>query len=135
MKKFLTVGALALIAAAFFHQHAFAWKNSQFSVGLNWSCQSGGNNLLWGVFRNGQPGAPDWECQKNCGYTYPSAGYPMMSNPMAGPTAFPPAMNFQAPAPTPAAAPTPHSQLWYNYPGYQTVNYAPYDYGFSYMFP
>jgi len=130
MKKFLTVGALALTVAAFFHQNAFAWVNARFGVGLNYSYQSGGNNFLWGVFRNGQPGAPD------CGYHYPSAGFPMMSHATAGPMAFPPAMNFQAPVPTPASAPAvPHSQLWNNYPGYQTVNYAPYDYGFSYMFP
>jgi hypothetical protein len=126
MKKFLTVGVLALIAAAFSHQEASAWINCKFGIGFNYGWQSGGNNFLWGAFRNGQPGAPDWECHHQCGYNYAGYGYPTMSSPMS----FPPAMNFQAPAPTPDY----HSGMSYGYPGYQTVNFAPeYDYGFSYM--
>jgi hypothetical protein len=123
MKKFLTVGVLALIVAAFSHQQASAWINCKFGVGFNWGWESGGNNLLWGAFRNGQPGAPDWECHHQCGYNYAGYGYPMMPQP-----AYAPAMHFQPPMPSA------HSQMGYGYSGYQTVNFAPeYDYGFSYM--
>jgi hypothetical protein len=54
MKQFLTVGALAALAVLATSRTADAWCNSKFSVGLNWSLQSGNNNLLWGVYRNGQ---------------------------------------------------------------------------------
>jgi hypothetical protein len=140
MKKFLVVGALALTSAAIFHQQAFAWKNTQFSVGLNWSHQSGGNNLLWGAFRNGQPGCADYSCcQPNCGYGAGAmgasmGGYPTNAMTPPAPTTFQPSApaTFQPPMPTPVV---PHSQLWYANPGYQTVNFAPesYDYGFSYI--
>jgi hypothetical protein len=61
MKKFFAMGVLALTAAGVFHQQASAWCKAGFSVGLNWGWQSGGNNLLWGVWRNGQPGGTDFE--------------------------------------------------------------------------
>jgi hypothetical protein len=48
------MGALALAAVLATHRSADAWCNSKFSIGLNWSCQSGNNNLLWGFYRNGQ---------------------------------------------------------------------------------
>jgi hypothetical protein len=125
MRRFVIVGALALTVAAIFHQQALAWKNVHFSIGLNYSCQSGGNNLLWGVFRNGQPGAPDWECHHSSGYNFPTFGgysmIPDMSHAYAGPAAAP-------------AVPQSHAAGWYN-PGYQTVNFAPYEYGYSYIFP
>jgi hypothetical protein len=127
MKKFLTAGVLALTVAACSHQQASAWINCKFGIGLNWNWQSGGNNMLWGVFRNGQPGAPDWECHRQCGYNYAGYGSPMMSSPMGYPSA-----DFHAaymPATTPAVQYGP-----YGYSGYQTVNFAPdFDYGFSYM--
>jgi hypothetical protein len=59
MKKILTAGLLALSAALITDQQASAWVNCKFGVGLNWNWQSGGNNLLWGAFRNGQPPCPD----------------------------------------------------------------------------
>jgi hypothetical protein len=45
-----------------------AWKNNQLGLGLNWCYQSGGNNLFWGLFRNGQPPGPD------CGVGCPGYG-------------------------------------------------------------
>ena len=54
MKKILTLGALAF-CFAMAEQPASAWVNSKFAIGLNWNCQSGGNNFFWGLFRNGQP--------------------------------------------------------------------------------
>jgi len=59
MKKILTAGLLALSAALITDQQASAWVNAKFGVGLNWNWQSGGNNFLWGAFRNGQPPCPD----------------------------------------------------------------------------
>jgi hypothetical protein len=59
MKKILTAGLLALSAALITDQQASAWVNCKFGIGLNWHWQSGGNNLLWGAFRNGQPPCPD----------------------------------------------------------------------------
>jgi hypothetical protein len=54
MKKILTLGLLAVVAALASSQSANAWTNCKFSIGLNWSCQSGNNNFLWGLWHNGQ---------------------------------------------------------------------------------
>jgi hypothetical protein len=138
MKKFLFIGALALAVAAFLQQHVYAWKCANFSVGLNWSYQSGGNNLLWGLYRNGQPGGCDLP---NCpvfnyamqhgyqpnggGYGYPSFGNDHGfegSFPASAPYMPPTGAPFKAPAPTPV----PGSQAyWYGQPVFQAVNYAP----------
>lgn len=59
MKKIIFAGLLAISAIAFSQQQASAWVNTRFSVGLNWEMQSGGNNLLWGAWRNGQPPGPE----------------------------------------------------------------------------
>lgn len=61
MRKMTLLGLMALAVAALSHEQAGAWINFKFGVGLNWNWQSGGNNTLWGLFRNGQPpggGAP-----------------------------------------------------------------------------
>lgn len=55
MKKFLMMGALAMALAVLSTQQAPAWINVKFNAGLNYGYQAGGNNLLWGAFRNGQP--------------------------------------------------------------------------------
>ena len=59
MKKILAIGILAISAIAFSQQQASAWVNTRFGVGLNWEYQSGGNNFLWGAYRNGQPPGPE----------------------------------------------------------------------------
>ena len=59
MKKFLTMGALALALTAVYSAPAPAWLNWKFGIGMNLGWQSGGNNTLWGLFRNGQPPGPD----------------------------------------------------------------------------
>lgn len=61
----MTAGLLALALAALADQPASAWVNSKFGIGLNWNWQSGGNNFLWGFFRNGQPPGPN--CDPCCG--------------------------------------------------------------------
>jgi hypothetical protein len=59
MKKIVFAGLLAVCVMAISHQQASAWVNTRFGVGLNWEMQSGGNQFLWGAWRNGQPPGPE----------------------------------------------------------------------------
>jgi len=59
MKKIVFAGLVAVCVMAISHQQASAWVNTRFGVGLNWELQSGGNNFLWGAWRNGQPPGPE----------------------------------------------------------------------------
>jgi hypothetical protein len=59
MKKLLSMGLLTLCALAASEREAQAWVNAKFSVGLNWQLQSANNNMLWGVFKNGQVPGPE----------------------------------------------------------------------------
>ena len=123
MKKFLVIGALALAVAACAEDQANAWVNAKFGVGLNVSLQSGGNNVMWGLFRNGQPPVP---AAAPAPYGYyppmvaPGQPYPMHSGPIDAQPGI-------SPAPAPASVPT---QLpptsWIDYPGYQMVSYPYY---------
>ena len=145
MKKFVVMGALAVALAVCSHQEASAWVNAKFGVGLNWAYQSGGNNLLWGVYRNGQPPAC---CDgPGCGPGFygpgygpgfygpgygAAGGYP--GYPYAG-TNMGPVAPFTPPAPTLSPTPSstqPSSSLEYN--GFQTVNYPMY-YAPNYCYP
>ncbi len=54
MKQLLAIGCAAILIGLACSGPADAWTNSKFSIGLNWSCQSGNNSLLWGAWRNGQ---------------------------------------------------------------------------------
>jgi hypothetical protein len=65
MKKILAMGIAALSLALICEQQASAWCNWKFGAGINFNYQSGGNNVLWGAFRNGQPPAPDC-CPPGC---------------------------------------------------------------------
>jgi hypothetical protein len=58
VKKFLIISALALGLAAVVEQEASAWIKCNFSVGLNWSWESGNNSFLWGAWTSGQ--VPGW---------------------------------------------------------------------------
>lgn len=132
MKKLLTSGVLALTLAALSTQSAMAWVNSKFGVGLNWNYQSGGNSLLFGLFRNGQPPAPD------CGIGGP--GY--VPGPIPGPAPCPnggpyhglfqPGAEQGVAAPDAAAAASNvqgRTQSYNRYYSNQTVNYQyPYYY-------
>ena len=77
MKKFITMGALALALAAVTSAPAPAWLNWKFGVGVNLGWQSGGNNTLWGLFRNGQPPAPDCGPGPGCALPPGGPGYGM----------------------------------------------------------
>lgn len=87
MKKLLPIGLLAVSIAALSQEQASAWINSRFGIGLNWSWQSGGNNFLWGLFRDGQPPAP---CPiPGCAPPFMPGG-PMPCGPMGGCGPYPP---------------------------------------------
>jgi len=59
MKKLLSMGLLTLCALAASEREAQAWVNAKFSVGLNWQLQSANNNVLWGMWKNGQVPGPE----------------------------------------------------------------------------
>jgi hypothetical protein len=59
MKKIVVAGLVAVGLMAITQQQASAWINSKFGIGLNWDVQSGGNQVLWGAWRNGQPPGPE----------------------------------------------------------------------------
>lgn len=59
MKKILAIGLLAVGLMAVTQQEASAWVNTRFGMGLNFDWSSGGNTLLWGLIRDGQPGGAD----------------------------------------------------------------------------
>ena len=82
MKKFLMIGALALGLAAVSGQEASAWIKCNFSVGLNWSWESGNNSFLWGLWSSGQvPGYPSDLGTLGVGYPGPSPYAGMMGGP------------------------------------------------------
>jgi hypothetical protein len=54
MKQLFAMASAAILVGLASSGPAHAWINSKFSVGLNWSCQSGNNSFLWGVWRDGQ---------------------------------------------------------------------------------
>jgi hypothetical protein len=58
MKKILGLSLLAAFVFLATERPAQAWIDCKWSVGLNWHWQSGGNNLLWGLYRNGQVPGP-----------------------------------------------------------------------------
>jgi hypothetical protein len=137
MKKFVVMGALALALAVCSQQEASAWVNTKFGVGLNWGYQSGGNNFLWGVFRNGQPPCCDGPgCGPGYGPGYfgPAYGGPgyhaqgfQGGNPYAQGADMAPVgpMVPQSPAAVPTMPrPQPSSSLQNN--SFQTVNFPMY---------
>src|SRR5690349_12235620 len=66
MKRIFCIAIAALAITLASHQQASAWHKCTFGIGMNVSCEGGGNTLLWGVWRGGP--AP---CQGDgCGYGY-----------------------------------------------------------------
>ncbi len=137
MKKFLFLGLAALGLGLVIDRPADAWVNSKFSIGLNWHRQSGGNNLLWGVFRNGQVPGPEGGGFHG-GYLPHGDHAPTFPGfHPAGPNEFqyfgqkPQNQNGNQPNPQPAAAAAQQPQAyglvpnWYNQSLYQAVNYTP----------
>lgn len=144
MKKLLSMGLLTLCALAASEREAQAWVNAKFSVGLNWQLQSANNNVLWGVWKNGQVPGPEAFGQPGGGGGYGPGMYgpggmsqPVGAFPYFGaqptPQPMPQAQSFQGrPTETapPALAQMPaQQQQAYNYAPnyfynpYQTVSY------------
>lgn len=55
MKRFLLAASLALGLAFSSQQQAQAWTNSRLSFGFNWTFQTGGHSLFFGISSCGQP--------------------------------------------------------------------------------
>ena len=127
MKKFLTLGALALTLAVLSTQQASAWTNFKFGVGLNFGYQAGGNNFGWGLFRNGQP--PEACCPGGAPQTY-APGMP------APQTYAHPSMDqgFNGGVQAPATTNVPAQPSSYRAYPTQTVNYQ-YSYPYPYSYP
>jgi hypothetical protein len=132
MKRVLSIGLLAVCALAITEQSADAWINSKFSIGLNWHLQSGNNNVLWGLWRNGQVPGPDAYFGGPFQYGPPAMSAPGMSQP-AG--VFP----WFGYAPQQTAPPPLGQQHAYGpqpgYNPYQAVSYQPNPYQPSYFYP
>lgn len=108
MNKILPIGLLALCCGVVAEERASAWINSRFGIGANWSWQSGGNNLLWGLFRDGQPCGPDFynvhvPVYPRCGCNGP--GGPGFGGPGFGGPGFAPGFPGGAPGFQPPVAP------------------------------
>jgi hypothetical protein len=139
MKKILVLGALALSIGLLSQQQASAWVNCKFGVGLNWNWQSGGNNFLWGAFRNGQPPGPD--CCYAGGHPGSRPGSTFPGFTPYGPYDFQyfgqqPQGNGTQNTTTPVAPQTPaggtnQTSGYYN-SYYQPVSYSPGYYGYNY---
>jgi len=131
MKKILSIGLLSLCALAITERQAEAWVNAKFSIGLNWSLQSGNNNILWGVFKNGQVPGPEAF----------GGGGPFQYGPFTAPAGQSMPFPFYGAAPQtmPQAAPVAQQQTYYHpqnygYNPYQTVSYQPNGYYYPSQF-
>jgi hypothetical protein len=146
MKKLCATGALALGVALLAQQQASAWVHCKFGAGVNIDYQTGGNNWLWGVFKNGQPpGAPDcvncasvsrnyqYGAPPCCGQGGYGPGYGHGFGP-DGPPMMAPYGQGYGPGPAGPVPPAPNGPLpagadsqvyWFNAPTYSNVNFQP----------
>lgn len=132
MKKLMILGTLALALVLASEQSASAWSNIKFGAGVNLHWQTGDNNILWGVLRNGQIPHPGGYGGYGGGYGYghPGGGFPMYYEPTAAD-----ANNNggAAAGKQSAGAPAPVNQTSYPanpYGYYYPVSYNPY-YGYQ----
>jgi hypothetical protein len=104
---------LAVSAAAFLPQAAWAWKSLRLGVGVNVHYSCGGNCLLWGLYRCGQP---PWGDSHHHGHDMPFA--PPFPPPIPGP-AYYPALGY---APPPLAPAPYHAHTGFDFPGFQPAD-------------
>ena len=139
MKKLLSLGIAAVMVALASGRPADAWCNCKFSVGLNWSCQSGNNNLFWGAWRNGEipqdygagggygpppPGAINGaQAFPWFGGNHATGNMPQAALPMPQPSGYAANSNYGS-NPYYAASYQPNLQASYQVP-YYAPNYAP----------
>jgi hypothetical protein len=151
MKKLFSIGLLTVCALALSERQAQAWVNAKFSIGLNWHVQSGNNNVLWGLWKNGQVPGP--EAFGGGGQFGPMQGPGGQFGPMQGPGPIPPAGVFpyfgggqqgypQRPTANEPPQSAPQQQAYYGMPQnytynpYQPVSYQPNSYySPSYYYP
>ena len=92
MKRMIVAAVLALAALAGSQQRASAWVKWNFTAGINWCYEGGGNSILWGAYQsspypgcgvpgcvlNGQPFGSNFCCPGGvCAAPgYPAGGYP-----------------------------------------------------------
>jgi len=109
MKKHLIAGAVTITLALSSQQPLSAWINSQFGVGMNWHWQSGGNSIGHGLYRDGQPGGPEFYHQHTTVPAYPK---PLPCPPQPCPQPIIEKHSYhvlpQPHCPTPYAQPAPH---------------------------
>ncbi len=121
MKKILAIGVLAIGMMAISQQQASAWVNTRFGMGLNFDWSSGGNTLLWGLIRDGQPGAPDHQSWLHERFK--------QNHPPRAPYYYPQPQMVPAPVPAPApGAPRSFEAPVTPNQGFQTSPYAPQGY-------
>jgi hypothetical protein len=136
MKKLLSIGLLTVCAFAISEHQAQAWLNSKFNIGLSWNIQSGNNNFLWGVWKNGQVPGPEAFGGGGGGqfgplFSTPPAGYGQAPQqmPQAYPSGNQPPQAGQQQ--TYYGMPYTYSQNPYQTVGYQSAGY----YSPSYYYP
>jgi len=120
MKRFLILGAVAVACVCASVHEASAWVNSNFGLGMNWSWQSGGNSLLCGLWRDGQPGGADFYPQHVPVYPRPTCCTAPAPVPVAPQVFCPPGAG--APAPVGPGGPIPGQAFRYSY----RPSYSPY---------
>lgn len=128
MKRFLVLSVLTLGAAFATHQPASAWVNFKFGAGVNWHWQSGNNNFLWGLWRDGQIPGPEF-FGGYPGYGCAQGGYlPQQFQYFGAAPGVPaPATATTQPAPTAQSA-VQAIPNWYPANAYQPAAYNPYQY-------
>jgi hypothetical protein len=130
MRTFLTAGLLGLVVLGLSAPQASAWTNFKFGIGFNFGRQSGGNNFLWGLYRNGQTPGPEYGGDS---FFYQPHAFPIYHAGMGAPTHA--GLTPAAAAVGPAQAPAGNNAYYYGQPNYRTVTFPDYQTMPSYYFP
>ena len=104
MKKVLASGLAALALVLLAQGQASAWHKCNFGVGLNWSCEGGGNCVLWGLLKGAPtPGQTDGNFDGDHGF---HDGHAMAPDMIPGDAAPLNAITVPPTPPTPKPMPT-----------------------------
>jgi hypothetical protein len=127
MKKLFALSVLSAGLLLASTQQASAWSNIKFGVGMNLHWQTGDNNFLWGVFRNGQIPPPAGVPGGFPG-GYPGGGFPQYYEPTG---------TGNGTAEPPSTTNSGGKQAVTNVPGATNVSQAGYpnNYGYGYYQP
>jgi hypothetical protein len=136
MKKLIILSALATALLLTSERPASAWCNIKFGAGVNLHWQSGDNNCLWGVYRNGQIPHPAGYPGGHGGHGYPGGygGMPTYYDPLAaGSTAPLPGANDSKQVNTPGMLPGNLNQTGYSANPYNPYHPVSYQHGYPYQ--